>query len=88
VVHNGILAQGERSGLDHRGHTWNAVFKVHRYPIDYPGLAGRDLTPTGPIEQPASLAGKTGFAEQPGRGGPEGRKHAPRPARGPTRQGR
>ena len=68
VVHNGILAQGEKSGLDHRGHNWNAVFKVHRYPLDYPGLAGRDLTPIGPIEQPASLCGKTGFAEQARRG--------------------
>lgn len=73
VVHNGILAQGERSGLDHRGHNWNAVFKIHRYPVDYPGLAGKDLSPKGPIEQAASLAGKTGFAEQAAEGGPEGR---------------
>ena len=70
VVHNGILAQGEQSGLDHRGHNWNAVFKVHRYPTDYPGLAGKDLKPLGPIEQAASLAGKTGFAEQPPEGEP------------------
>ena len=73
VVHNGILAQGEKSGLDHRGHSWNAVFKIHRYPVDYPALAGKDLTPIGPIEQPASLAGKTGFADQPPRGAPVGR---------------
>jgi hypothetical protein len=72
VVHNGILAQGERSGLDHRGHNWNAVFKVRRYPTDYPGLAGKDLTPIGPIEQPASLAGKTGFAEQAAEGAAKG----------------
>jgi len=74
VVHNGILAQGERSGLDHRGHNWNAVFKVHRYEIDYPAFAGKDLTPIGPIEQPASLAGKTGFAEQAPEGAPEGQQ--------------
>ncbi|HUT91424.1 MAG TPA: aryl-sulfate sulfotransferase [Thermoguttaceae bacterium] len=74
VVHNGILAQGEKSGLDHRGHNWNAVFKIHRYPVDYPGLVGRDLTPIGPIEQPASLAGKTGFADQPPQGAPAGRE--------------
>jgi len=93
VVHNGILAQGEKSGLDHRGHNWNAVFKIHRYPTDYPGLAGKDLTPLGPIEQAASLAGKTGFADQPPegepvrgggrddqrRGGGEGRPKPPRP---------
>ena len=74
VVHNGILAQGEKSGLDHRGHNWNGVFKIHRYPIDYPGLAGKDLTPIGPIEQPASLAGKTGFSDQPPEGPPVGRE--------------
>jgi len=74
VVSYGILAQGEKSGLDHRGHNWNAVFKIHRYPVDYPGLAGKDLTPVGPIEQPASMAGKTGFADQPPRGAPVGRE--------------
>ena len=74
VVHNGILAQGEKSGLDHRGHNWNAVFKIHRYPTDYPGLVGRDLTPLGPIEQPASLAGKTGFADQAPEGKPVRRR--------------
>ena len=74
VVSYGILAQGEKSGLDHRGHNWNAVFKIHRYGVDCPGLAGRDLTPIGPIEQPASLAGKTGFADQPPQGAPVGRQ--------------
>ena len=44
-----------------RGHLWNAVFKVHRYEPDYPGLAGRDLTPQGVIELPASMKGKTGL---------------------------
>ncbi|MEO0067671.1 MAG: aryl-sulfate sulfotransferase [candidate division WOR-3 bacterium] len=28
----------------------NSVFKVRRYPPDYPGLAGRNLDPIGPIE--------------------------------------
>jgi len=28
----------------------NQVFKVRRYPPDYPGLAGRNLDPIGPIE--------------------------------------
>jgi hypothetical protein len=77
VVHNGILAQGERAGLDHRGHNWNAVFKIHRYEPDYAGLKGRDLTPTGPIEQPAALRGKTGFAEQAAEGSPEGHDRKP-----------
>ena len=70
VVHNGILAQGEKSGLDHRGHNWNAVVKIHRYEADYPGLVGKDLTAIGPIEQPAALAGKTGFHDQPPEGAP------------------
>lgn len=78
VVHNGILAQGEIPGKDHRGHGWNAVFKIHRYEKDYPAFAGKDLRPIGPIEQPAEMCGKTGFADQspmperrgPGRDGP------------------
>ena len=28
----------------------NAVFRVYRYPTNYPGLAGKDLTPRGTIE--------------------------------------
>ena len=46
------------------------MFKIHRYPTDYPGLAGKDLKPIGPIEQPASHCGKTGFHDQ----APEGRR--------------
>jgi hypothetical protein len=61
MVRGGILAQGELPGKDMRGHLWNAVFKVHRYAPDYPGLAGRDLTPNGVIELPASQKGKTGL---------------------------
>jgi formylglycine-generating enzyme required for sulfatase activity len=61
MVRGGILAQGEVPGKDHRGHLWNAVFKVHRYAPDYPGLQGRDLTPKGVIELPASQKGKTGL---------------------------
>ncbi|MCX6926280.1 MAG: hypothetical protein NT154_24195, partial [Verrucomicrobia bacterium] len=62
MVRGGILAQGELHGKDMRGHLWNAVFKVHRYAPDYPGLAGRDLTPRGVIELPASQKGKTGLS--------------------------
>ena len=40
---SGIIAQGEFAG-------GNAVFRAHRYAPDYPGLAGRDLTPQGYIE--------------------------------------
>ena len=77
MVRGGILAQGELPGKDMRGHLWNAVFKVHRYAPTYPGLAGRDLTPKGVIELPASQKGKTGLhlmteaqrTDRPGGGG-------------------
>ena len=61
VVRGGTLAQGEKPGVDDRGHYLNAVFKVHRYPPDYKGLTGKDLSPTGVIEQPSSMKGKTGL---------------------------
>jgi len=79
IVRGGILAQGETPGKDMRGHLWNAVFKVQRYSSDYPGLKGKDLTPKGVIELPASQKGKTGLEnmveqprgnrERPGAGG-------------------
>ncbi|MCX5684296.1 MAG: aryl-sulfate sulfotransferase, partial [Planctomycetota bacterium] len=101
MVRGGILAQGELPGKDMRGHLWNAVFKVHRYAPDYPGLVGRDLTPKGVIELPASQKGKTGLdnmMEQPrdqgggpgGRGpggGPRGGGDRPPPPPGPGRPG-
>ena len=61
MVRGGILAQGELPGKDMRGHLWNAVFKVHRYAPDHPGLAGRDLSPKGLIALPVSEKGKTGL---------------------------
>lgn len=77
MVRGGILAQGELPGKDTRGHLWNAVFKVHRYAPDYPGLAGRDLTPKGVIELLASEKGKTGL---------DGMTEQQRPDRGPGGQ--
>jgi hypothetical protein len=79
MVRGGILAQGELPGKDMRGHLWNAVFKVYRYAPDYPGLAGRDLTPKGVIELPASQKGKTGLDRV---------NEQPRDNRGPGGQGR
>ena len=61
AVRGGILAQGEVPGKDVRGHLFNAVFKAHRYAPDYAGFQGRDLTPKGLIELPASQKGKTGL---------------------------
>jgi len=61
MVRGGILAQGELPGKDTRGHLWNAVFKIHRYEPDYPGLKGKTLTPGSVVELPASQKGKTGL---------------------------
>ncbi len=80
MVRGGILAQGELPGKDVRGHLYNAVFKAQRYAPDYPGLAGRNLTPGEPIELPASQKGNTGLDKKdassderpPGRRGPGG----------------
>jgi hypothetical protein len=33
------------------GRTFNSVFKVVRYPLDYPAFDGKDLTPKGPITE-------------------------------------
>jgi hypothetical protein len=53
VVQTGPLTQGQTPGLDDRGHQYNAVFKVRRYPTNHPGLLGKDLTPQGSVELPA-----------------------------------
>jgi hypothetical protein len=50
VVQTGPLMQGQTPGLDQKNQSLAAVFKVRRYAPDYPGLAGQDLTPKGPIE--------------------------------------
>ena len=52
VVREGILSADGEPGTDHRGHQWNAVFKIHRYAPDYPGLAGKPFTAGKVIEQP------------------------------------
>lgn len=49
VTINGILTQGETVPSDGQGQQ-NSVFRAYRYAEDYPGLAGRDLTPQGFIE--------------------------------------
>lgn len=52
VVKTGILNQGDALPPDpaRAGEFMNAVFRVRRYPLDYVGLTGRDLTPQGPLE--------------------------------------
>lgn len=53
VVRTGPLAQGDAIPLDpaRAGALMNAVFRVCRYAPDYPGLAGRNLTPGLPVER-------------------------------------
>ena len=56
VVQTGPLVQGQAPGLDDRGHQYNAVFKVRRYPPNYPGFLGRNLDPVGTVELPSTPA--------------------------------
>ena len=52
VTGDGPIKQGDPIPLDHRAHAMNAIFKVHRYDPNYPGLVDKDLTPkyTLPLE--------------------------------------
>ena|GEM_PF-890669 len=88
VVRTGPLSQGETPGLDHRGHKWNAVFKITRYAPDYRGLAGRDLTPGNVIPGSGPQMPQRARAAEPRRGG---RQHdgdrPPRERRGGGRRG-
>lgn len=66
VIRGEILRQGEPvPGQGPRG--WaNTVFRATRYAPDYPGLAGRDLTPGAPLEGPATgTSTDPAVAEQP-----------------------
>lgn len=55
----GINDQGDYPGT-------NRAFRVTRYPADYPGFTGRDLTPVGPIEiYPMSITGVAHAPEDP-----------------------
>ena len=85
-----VLADRELPGKDVRGHLFNAIFKVLRYPPEYPGLVGRDLTPKGVIELPAAQKGSTGLDRadaQPGERPPDagGRNNQPRGGNRPNR---
>lgn len=50
----GPMAQYTTAALDPKGHPNNAIFKTHWYPPDFPGFAGRDMTPGAPIERPGT----------------------------------
>jgi hypothetical protein len=54
---NPISSKGAVSWLDDGGMmNGNAMFRAHRYGSDYPGLAGRNLTPQGQIAEDAKSA--------------------------------
>jgi len=77
VVREGILSADGEPGTDHRGHQWNAVFKIHRYAPEHPGLAGKSLTAGKVIEQPIGapmLATGDRSERKFGPGGGPGRK--------------
>jgi hypothetical protein len=50
VTCDGPLTQGDAIPDPSGPGLGNMVYRCYRYAPDYPGLAGRDLTPTGPIE--------------------------------------
>jgi hypothetical protein len=50
IIRTGPLYQGDPIPPFLRGQD-NRVFKCHRYAPDYPGLAGKDLTPGNPLER-------------------------------------
>jgi predicted phosphodiesterase len=52
VTNTGILAEGEKAALDHRGHNYNAVFKIERIAPNDKRLTGKTLKPMGVLEKP------------------------------------
>ena len=50
IVEAGPLTQGDPIPKNAIGFSGNDVYRAYRYAPDYPGLAGRDLTPGGPLE--------------------------------------
>jgi formylglycine-generating enzyme required for sulfatase activity len=58
VVKTGPLTQGDPIPTDptHSDEFMSAVFRVYRYAPTYPGLIGRDLTPSQPVELYANPA--------------------------------
>lgn len=49
VTDKGPVKQGE---IVKKNPPMNQVYKIRRYPLDYPAFLNRDLTPQGPIELP------------------------------------
>ena len=74
VTNSGPMTQGDTIPEDPAGvidtQYMNAVFRVYRYPATYPGLVGRDLTPSGTIEIPVSGTLSVTFTASPTLGKP------------------
>jgi len=53
VAHSGIVTQGTAPPADPNvtGETLNSVFRIYRYPLNYPAFIGKTLTPGAYIEQ-------------------------------------
>lgn len=67
VDQNGSITQGNLPPADpaRTGETMNSVFRVYKYPLNYPAFLGRDLTPGDYIElYPNSIEGKNNSIEQ------------------------
>lgn len=63
VVHDGVLAQGKRSGQ--KDEPTNTVFRAYRYSPDYAGLVGKDLTPGEKLEDVATQQGEPRRPQRP-----------------------
>lgn len=85
-----VLKQGETIPLDHRYHAQNALFKVHRYPVDYPAFKGQDMTPkyhlVEPLKNPTSPEKRADHEHAGKKPGTDGRSRGRRAQRG-RRQG-
>jgi len=68
------MEQGDAIPIDHRGHAMNAVFKIHRYPVDYPAFSGRDMTPKGKVtgSKPQNVPESLSRGRRGGGGGGQG----------------
>jgi formylglycine-generating enzyme required for sulfatase activity len=68
---DGPMKQGDPIPIDHRGHAMNAVFKIERYPVDYPAFQGKNLTPKGKVtgSEPENVPENLSRGRRPGGGG-------------------
>lgn len=82
------LKRGDPIAIDERGHPMNAVFKIHRYPLDYAAFKGKDMTPKGQVvgSDPGDLPENLSRGRRSGGGGGQRNQGQPRLDGGNLRQ--